>query len=57
MLFADIKLFHIMFRSLTIYQVIPVYTTEIIITIALAYVLFSVGKMERNSTTLNHKRH
>ena len=46
LLFADIKLFHFFFKVISIYESIPVYFTEIVITLSLAYVLFSISKMK-----------
>lgn len=55
-LYADIKKLKKIFENPTAYGVIPFYFTEIVLTIAISYILFSVSKMERNSTTLNNRR-
>jgi len=48
-LFADIKSFKEIFKEPSIYGVIPFFLSEIILTIAITYVLFSVSRMERSS--------
>jgi hypothetical protein len=56
MLFADIKLFNFFFDKISIYEAIPVYFTEIVITLSLAYVLFSISKISRNSKSVEEER-
>ncbi|CDW82770.1 UNKNOWN [Stylonychia lemnae] len=55
-LYADIKKLKQIFSNPTIYGVIPFYLSEIIITIAISYVLFAVSRMERNSKTLTDRK-
>ena len=49
LLFGDIKLFHYWFTAISLYEAIPVYTTEIVVTLTLAYVLFSISKIGGNN--------
>ena len=56
LLFADIKLFHFFFDTISIYEAIPVYFTEIVITLSLAYVLFSISKMSTDSSSLEEQK-
>jgi hypothetical protein len=55
-LYADVKKLRQLFKDPTIYGVIPFYTSEVIITIAISYVLFAVSSMEKSSNTLREKR-
>lgn len=52
LLFAEIKLFHFIFRTVSIYEAIPVYITEIVITLSLAYVLFSISKVNHEQGSI-----
>lgn len=56
LLFADIKLFHFMFDTVSIYEAIPVYFTEIVITVMLSYVLFSISKVGNQSKSVDEQR-
>jgi hypothetical protein len=49
-LYADIKFIGFFFREITIYSVIPFYSTEVIIALSLVYVLYATGEMDKDGS-------
>ena len=46
-LYADLKFIRAYFKTMTIYSVIPFYSTELVIALSLTYVLYVSGPMDR----------
>jgi Na+/proline symporter len=55
-LFADIKLSHFLFENINLYEAVPVYITEIVITLMLSYVLFSISSNKTKPLTMEQQR-
>jgi biotin transporter BioY len=59
LIYIDINFSNLVFQgmdSIGLKSEIPFFISEIIITIALSYILFAVGKSTKDSETLNKKR-
>jgi hypothetical protein len=49
LLYLDMKFTAVVFDEYSIYNVIPFYTTEIVITITISYILFSVSRIDNSA--------
>jgi len=51
-MYIDIKFYHVIYQDITLYAEIPFYITEIIITLTVSYILYSISGFDRETSLI-----